>query len=143
MASNNINFCRHNQCIVSDKHHLSLKYWYTLSQFNSSLIQSRLTQQRPQSWASTWTTQSGFKCTDIIIIVTTQITEPWTSPEFLYCDHTCFLLLTCPHSSVLLSVVSSHSQLNCLDKVQWISLNHSMTVDRYKFIYPLPLNGLG
>ena len=69
----------------------------------------------------------GFSCT-------TKITELWNVPEFLYCDHTHFLWPTRPHSSVLLSVVSSRSQLNWLDQVRRVSLDHSMAVDRYEFI---------
>ena len=66
----------------------------------------------------------------------------------LYCDHTHFLLLTCPHSSVLLSLVSSRSHLNWLDQTGRISLNHSiirlnhsMVMDRSIRIYPVPLRG--
>ena len=62
-----------------------------------------------------------------------KITKPWNGSNFLYYDHTHFLLLTHPHSSMLLSVVSSHSQLNWLDQVWEISLNHSMAMDKYKF----------
>ena len=39
-----------------------------------------------------------------------KITKPPNGPEFLYCNH------THPHSSVLLSAVSSYSQLNWLDQ---------------------------
>ena len=62
-----------------------------------------------------------------------EITKLWNGLNFLCCDHTHFLLLTHPHSSVLLSVVSTHSQLNWPDQVWQISLNHSMA-NNYRWI---------
>ena len=62
----------------------------------------------------------------------TKITKPWNGPEFVNYDQTAFLLLTRPNFSMLLSVVSSRSQLNWRDQVRRISLNHSMAMNRYE-----------